>query len=530
MRRIATLFAIPLAVALFAARASADAPPTILVDGNVAQTDVPPIVQDGHVLVPLRGVFERLGADVQFDASTNAATVQRGSVTAKVVADSPVAWVNGARVALDAPAREFGGRMEVPLRFIAEALGVAVDFDAQSNTVVLVSGFQPGNFVAAGAGTPPFGASANLQQVTPASVAAAAPSVQDERPTPDELIGTQYPQIYARLGGGSTPVDPATVRVVVDGADVTSQSTVSSAYIAYTPSSAMSDGTHTIEVSGQTQDGTPFDTQWSFRIDSGESYGEVASMVGFAPSPFFGIPRFGFFPPGFSVFAPGPQFFFEDEPIVIVFFSPFFPNGTGFFTVSGFPGQFVMTPWLGNPGFFWGSMSVPGGIFDPDAIVAAHFSTSDGRMVLVHSTAPLHIDGTRRSAPASMHFAVRARLVNRPKTPRSLVAFNRIEREAPDTSRSSFIILRSHGTVTIIHTTPGRLTIIPGLRSNSRPMTLVPRATPVFGRRIDTAPVILRRVMPPGQVIMPRPLVPQPVMMPRAPAPVVIPMPHRPPA
>src|SRR5579863_6410805 len=36
----------------------------VLVDGQPVNFDVPPIIVDGHVLVPLRGVFERLGAGV----------------------------------------------------------------------------------------------------------------------------------------------------------------------------------------------------------------------------------------------------------------------------------------------------------------------------------------------------------------------------------------------------------------------------------------------------------------------------------
>ena len=494
MRRSYSLLTVVIALGVFAAPAFADMTPTILVDGYTVKTDVPPLVVDGHVLVPLRGVFERFGADVQYDASTDTATATRYGATVKITGDSSVGLVNGARVALETPAREVAGRLEVPLRFVAEALGVSVDYDGSSNTVVIVSGVRPGNFVAAGPGTPPY-ASASVASTSGASTIGAPPNVTDQQPSPNALIGTDYPQIYARLGGGSAAVDPSTVRVVVDGADVTDQSTVSSAYIAYTPTEQMMGGTHTVDVSGQSDDGTPFDSQWSFQIQSDMTPDFVASSIGFAPQ-FFGVPRFGFFPPGFSVFAPGPQFFVFGQPIIIVFFSPFFPNGTGFFSLSGVPGQFVMTQWLGCPGFFWGSFSVPQGVLSPNSVIAAHFTTSDGRTVIAHATAPLHIDGTRKTLPSSLRFAMRARLINRPLTPRALVAFDRI---APK-------INPHHVTITLI--------------GQSR---IPARTIPIMRRPVTPLLTGIRRMPPPRPVMIPHPIiVPRPVLMPR---PVVLPPP-----
>ena len=503
MHRIAAVCAVLIAFAILTPPARADIP-TILVDGVAVQTDVPPIMVDDHMLVPLRGVFERFGADVDYDAAGGVVTASRGGTTVRVTVGSAQASIDGKPYSLETPAREFAGRVEVPLRFVAEALGVSVDYDAGTNTVVVVSGLRPGNFVAAGPGTPAAlaleGASAYSR-----SIAASPPSVTDQRPSPDELVGTEYPQIYARLGGGTAAVDPATVRVTLDGADVTNLSTVSSAYIAYTPSTPMSGGTHTVDVSGQTDDGTPFDSQWSFRIESDMSSDYVSSVIGYSP-PAFGYPRFGFSPPGFSLFAPGPQFFFEDEPIVIVFFSPFFPNGTGFFTVSGFPGQFPMTPWLGCPGFFWGALSVPNGIVNPAATIAARFTTSDGRTVVVHSTAPLHIDGTRRSSP-SLRYAVRAHLVAKPATPKSLVAFRRVMPAVRlPIARIPVGRVPSFARIPAVRA-PVPVRTIPVVRAVP---VAVPHPAPVV---IPQAPAPAPVVIPPHPVAPP----PQPVVIPKKP-------------
>jgi hypothetical protein len=519
MHRVISLAALLLTIVFLAAPGRADAP-TILVDGTVARTDAPALTVDGHVLVPLRGVFERFGATVDYDAKTNTAIAQRAGTIVKIAVDSTDAWVNGHHVTLETPAREFGGRVEVPLRFVAEALGVSVDFDSLTNTVVIVSGFKQGNFVAAGPGTP---AAQNAPSNAYApQLPSIAPSVDEKRPTPNSLVGSQYPQIYARFSGGGS-VDPTSVRLLVDGADVTDSATVSSAYVAYTPASPLDGGSHEVEISGQSADGAPFDERWSFRVDTGMTSNYVSSVVGYS-APAFGYPRFGFFPPGFSVFAPGPQFFVEDEPIVIVFFSPFF-NGNGFFTVSGMPGEFEMTPWLGCPGFFWSAFTVPSGVVDPEAIVAAHFSTSDGRVVLVHSTAPLRIDGSRKSLPSDIRFAVKAKLVNRPATPRLLVAF--------------------HRTLPIAHITPigrksasGR-TILPiARRTPFREVSprYISRRLPVAMRRLPEPVPFVRAVPPPPPIVIPVrppvPIVPAPQPIPirpmPAPAPVPVPVPLKP--
>jgi hypothetical protein len=433
MHRFMFLAALLLSVA-FATPAFADSP-SLFVDGVAVQNDVPAIVDGDHVLVPLRGVFERFGAEVDYDAASDTVVAFRDGVIVKVAVGTQDAWIDGRHFTMDTAAREIDGRVEVPLRFVAQSLGAGVDYDAATNTVYVSGGRREGNFVAAGPGTPAADQLASYEAGGGRRAGGNPPSIEDESPSPDSVIGADYPQIYARFAGGSSPVDPATVRLMLDGSDITASATVSSAYIAYTPPAPLDAGSHTVEISGQAEDGTPFDVQWSFRLDTAESGGYVGSIIGYGPGR-FGYGRFGFHPPGFSAFAPGPQFFYFGQPIVFVFFSPFFPVGDGFFTVAGVPGHFRMTPWLGCPGYYWAAMQVPEGLQAADALVAAHFVTSDGRKVVVQSTAPLHIDGTRASAPAELRYAVKARLVDHPATPRALVAFTHFSTTTYPVTRS----------------------------------------------------------------------------------------------
>src|ERR1700736_1024890 len=74
-----------LAIALtVAALAPAAAPVTIIVNGQQVQFDQPPIERSGRVFVPLRGVFEKLGASVVYDNGVINATGNGHTVSVRI--------------------------------------------------------------------------------------------------------------------------------------------------------------------------------------------------------------------------------------------------------------------------------------------------------------------------------------------------------------------------------------------------------------------------------------------------------------
>lgn len=100
---------------------------TITVDGQpVGFQGAGPIAVSGTVLVPLRGVLERTGATVRWSAETKTVHARRGDTTVELPVGQRTATVNGRSVALDVPAMFMRGTTMVPLRFLAEALGVSV--------------------------------------------------------------------------------------------------------------------------------------------------------------------------------------------------------------------------------------------------------------------------------------------------------------------------------------------------------------------------------------------------------------------
>ncbi|MBI2973715.1 MAG: hypothetical protein HYY39_08025 [Armatimonadetes bacterium] len=112
----------------------------VIVDGQPVFFDQPPVTIGGRVLVPLRGVFEQLGAFVDWDRATNTVTAVRAGTQIQLRIGSRQALVNGAPVFLDTPPMVVRGRTLVPLRFISEALGARVDWDPGARTVFISSG------------------------------------------------------------------------------------------------------------------------------------------------------------------------------------------------------------------------------------------------------------------------------------------------------------------------------------------------------------------------------------------------------
>ncbi len=97
----------------------------------------PPVRDNGRLLVPLRGVLEKMGASVRYSGPTRTVTATKGETRLSLVLGERTATVNGKPVTLDVPGRAAAGVTLVPLRFVAESLGADVRFDAASGVVAI---------------------------------------------------------------------------------------------------------------------------------------------------------------------------------------------------------------------------------------------------------------------------------------------------------------------------------------------------------------------------------------------------------
>ncbi len=109
----------------------------ITIDGEAKTFDVMPQIIDGRTLVPMRAIFESLGAEVGWDEATKTASGKTATTTVSLTIDKKAAKVNNKVVALDVAAQIIEGRTMVPARFVAESLGCKVDWDAATRTVII---------------------------------------------------------------------------------------------------------------------------------------------------------------------------------------------------------------------------------------------------------------------------------------------------------------------------------------------------------------------------------------------------------
>lgn len=112
---------------------------TVKIDGQQISFDVQPQLINGRTMVPLRAIFEALGATVDWNNDTQTVTATKGGTTISLTINNPTMYVNGAAVTLDSPACLVGGRTLVPVRAISEAFGTKVDWDGNNSTVLISS-------------------------------------------------------------------------------------------------------------------------------------------------------------------------------------------------------------------------------------------------------------------------------------------------------------------------------------------------------------------------------------------------------
>ncbi len=117
---------------------------SLYLDGKILTPDVPPLIIENRTMVPVRSVFEQMGASVFWNESSKEVKIERGGLAVSFIIDSSVALVNGVQKYMDVPAKIVGsadttGRTLVPLRFISESLGWGVQWKGEDTSVFISS-------------------------------------------------------------------------------------------------------------------------------------------------------------------------------------------------------------------------------------------------------------------------------------------------------------------------------------------------------------------------------------------------------
>ena len=111
--------------------------PYVVLNNKILGFDVPPIIEDGSTLVPMRFLFEQMGADVEWNSETQTATATLDNTVVTFSIDNINAEVNKTSATMDVPARLINGKTMVPLRFLSENMGYTVEWDADSRTAII---------------------------------------------------------------------------------------------------------------------------------------------------------------------------------------------------------------------------------------------------------------------------------------------------------------------------------------------------------------------------------------------------------
>jgi len=236
---------------LVAAPASAQTQISVQFNGNTVNLNPPALERAGRVFVPLRGVFERMGATVVYDNGQINATGRGHNVSLTIGSNQAV--VDGQTQMLDVAPFIIGASTYVPLRFLSQSLGAQVNWDNNNDVVMLT--MTGGRY---GVGGP------SSQQPLPMTENPGG-LIRNLQPGNGTMVRGDRAPIMAGLNGN---VDPNTVHMQLDGVDVTNQSTRSHTGIVFQPPSSLQPMTHHVQITGRDVNGQSFEQSWTFTTGS----------------------------------------------------------------------------------------------------------------------------------------------------------------------------------------------------------------------------------------------------------------------
>jgi len=124
-------------LALIAAFAAAEGVQVTVNGDPVNFQAAQPQMINGRVMVPLRGVFEQMGANVDWNPSTQTVTANGHGQHVQLQIGSLDATVNDHVVSMDVAPQIMTGSTMVPLRFLSESLGAVVDWQPENSLVAI---------------------------------------------------------------------------------------------------------------------------------------------------------------------------------------------------------------------------------------------------------------------------------------------------------------------------------------------------------------------------------------------------------
>lgn len=111
----------------------------VMINNKLLVLDVEARIIEGRTVLPARAILEALGLSVSWDPITETITGSNDNTTIKLQINKTNANVNNKTIILDVPAMIIDERTLIPARFVAEATGSEVNWNDESNTVIITT-------------------------------------------------------------------------------------------------------------------------------------------------------------------------------------------------------------------------------------------------------------------------------------------------------------------------------------------------------------------------------------------------------
>ncbi|MBQ7097300.1 MAG: copper amine oxidase N-terminal domain-containing protein [Clostridia bacterium] len=119
--------------------AFADGVIKVVLDGAQLTFDVQPQLINDRTMVPMRKIFESMGAEVYWDGATSTVSASDGNTSVVMQINNNVIKVNDSNYTLDVPPVIVDGRTLVPVRAVAESFDADVQWIGETKTVEITS-------------------------------------------------------------------------------------------------------------------------------------------------------------------------------------------------------------------------------------------------------------------------------------------------------------------------------------------------------------------------------------------------------
>lgn len=134
---ISLVSAVTLAISSITCASAADEGIKVYLEGSKINFDVQPQTINNRTMVPIRAIFEAMGANVTWDDATQTAVSTKDDTTVKMTLNSTTEYINDTAYTMDVTPVIIDGRTLAPARYVAEAFGYYVNWDEMTKSVLI---------------------------------------------------------------------------------------------------------------------------------------------------------------------------------------------------------------------------------------------------------------------------------------------------------------------------------------------------------------------------------------------------------